>query len=201
MIDSTIIASLISAGASIIVAFISKKDGSPRISEQVTTQRRNRRIWITTVCILVAWMTFAALFLHWDLAGVTSTLAVPLVTWILAASFPIQPGKAAAVPLFLFPFAFLAEPIGKWRRGIEFQNHFAPSTVTIFIGIGFATALIAWLIARWRMRSLLTNHEAEQSPSISSPIGKELLELADLHKAGVLTDQEFARAKDKLLSR
>jgi hypothetical protein len=198
--DSTIIASLISAVASVVVALISKGGTSARAPEQAAAPRRNVRIWIATICILIAWMSFAALFLHWDTAGVTSILAVPLVTWILAAAFPIQPGIAAAVPLFLFPLAFLAEPIGKWRRGINFENHFEPVTVAAFVGTGFATALIAWLIARWRIRSSWATVEVKQQSAISSTIAKGLSELAELHRAGVLSDEEFTRAKNKLLS-
>lgn len=145
-------------------------------------------------------MSFAALFLHWDLAGTTSTLAVPLVTWVLAAAFPIQPGTAASVALFLFPLAFLAEPIGKWRRGISFENHFEPVTVAAFVGIALATALIAWLIARWRIRSSWATPGVEAPGAISSTIAKGLAELAELHRKGVLSDEEFARAKNKLLS-
>lgn len=198
--DSTIIASLISAAASIVVALISRGNTPGRAPGRTAIPKRNQRIWIATVCILVAWMSFAALFLHWDLAGTTSTLAVPLVTWFLAAAFPIQPGRAAAVPLFLFPFAFLAEPIGKWRRGISFENHFEPVAVAALVGIALATALIAWLIARWRIGSACAADDGEPPPAISGPLAKGLAELAELHRAGVLSDDEFTRAKNKLLS-
>jgi len=198
--DSTIIASLISAVASVLVALISRGSTRARALEQAAIPRRNQKIWIATVCVLVAWMSFAALFLHWDLAGTTSTLAVPLVTWVLAAAFPIQPGNAAAVPLFLFPLAFLAEPIGKWRRGIDFENHFEPVTVAAFVGIALATASIAWVIARWRIRSSWATVDVEPPVAISNTIAKGLSELADLHRTGVLSDEEFTRAKSKLLS-
>ena len=203
--DSTIVASLIAAAASIIVALLGKGSspasapGRRGSTPSHAIPRRNRRIWTITVCILVTWMVFAALFLHWDLAGM-SVLAIPPVMWILSAAFPIQPSSAAAAALFLFPFAFSAEPIGKWRRGIHFDNHFDPSVVGAFVGIAFGTALIAWLITRWRARSYWTTNHDEQPPPSSSTLAKGLSELSELHRAGVLSDEEFTRAKNKLLS-
>ena len=78
-------------------------------------------------------MLFAALFLHWDLAGL-SVLAIPVVVWTFSVAFPIRPAIAAAVALFLFPFGFSAEPIGKWRRGMIFDNHFDPGVVAALWG-------------------------------------------------------------------
>lgn len=199
--DSTIIAALISAVAYVVVALAGKAASPARTPGRPIAPRRNRRIWVVSVCILASWMFFAALFLHSDTAGITSILAVPLVTWILAAAFPIQPGRAAAVPLLLFPLAFLAEPISKWRGGMNFENHFAPKALVFFVGIGFVTALIAWIIARWRMRSSWATVHVEQSPTISSTIAKGLSELADLHRTGVLSTEEFILAKNKLLSK
>ena len=203
--DSTIVASIISAAASVAVALLGK-GGSPgtplgpnRLARAYAIPERNRRIWTIVVCVLVVWMVFAALFLHWDLAGMT-VLAIAPVMWILSAAFPIRPSNAAALALFLFPLAFSAEPIGKWRRGISFDNHFEPGIVGTFVAIAFGTALITWLLARWRTRHYCaTNYEDQQLPR-SSTLAKGLSELAELHKAGVLSDEEFTRAKNKLLS-
>lgn len=203
--DSTIVASLVSAAASVIVALLSKSGSSASApgrhssTPSYAIPKRNRRIWTITVCVFVTWMVFAALFLHWDLAGM-SVLAIPPVIWLLSSAFPIQPSSAAAVALFLFPFAFSAEPIGKWRRGISFENHFEPSAVGAYVGIAFGTALIAWLITRWRAKSYWTTNHDEQPPPSSSTLAKELSEVSELHRAGVLSDEEFTRAKDKLLS-
>ena len=56
--DSTIVASLITAAASILVALISKGDSAASAPKGTKTRaytipRRNRRIWTTVVCILV----------------------------------------------------------------------------------------------------------------------------------------------------
>lgn len=46
-----------------------------------------------------------------------------------------------------------------------------------------------------------TQQQAQQAPAAapSKDVTAELQKLADLHKSGVLTDQEFAAAKQKLL--
>lgn len=203
--DSTIVASLIAATASIVVAMLNRDrapaGGTGRVAPApaYTIPKRNLRIWTIAVGILIAWMVFAALFLHWDLAG-SSFLAIPLVIWILSAAAPIKPSSAAATALFLFPFAFAAEPVGKWRRGMHFESHFEFSVVATYIGLAFGTALIAWLIAAWRGRANRTVSHDEQVLPGSSALARGLAELAELHRAGVLSDEEFARAKGKLLS-
>jgi hypothetical protein len=203
--DSTIIAALISAVASIFVALlgmgsspasVSGRDGSTRT---YAIPKRNRWIWSVVVFILAAWMVCAALFLHWDIAG-ASGLAIPFVIWFLSLTFPIRPSSAAAATLFLFPFAFAAEPVGKWRHGISFQNHLDTNVLGVYLGAAFGTALFAWLITRWRRRSYLTTDYDAQTPTISGAFAKEFSELAELNRAGVLSDEEFIRAKNKLLS-
>lgn len=200
--DSTIIAALISAVASIVVALISNasSSGVETGHRNLLIPRRNQRMWIIAVSVLLGWLIFAALFLHWDLAGM-SVLAIPVVMWIFAAAFPIRPSIAVAAVLFLFPFAFTAEPIGKWRRGINFENHFDAGTVGAFVGIAFGTALITWIIAWWRSKSFPKATRDEQLAPNSGALAKDLSKLAALHKAGALTEDEFVRAKEKLLSK
>ena len=89
--DSTIVASLIAAAASILVALLGRT-GSPTPARNrggstwvYSIPRRHRAIWMTSVGVLVAWMVFAALFLHWDAAG-TSAIAIPPVIWILSGA-------------------------------------------------------------------------------------------------------------------
>jgi hypothetical protein len=72
--------------------------------------------------------------------------------------------------------------------------------VAAFVGIALATASIAWVIARWRIRSSWATVDVEPPVAISNTIAKGLSELADLHRTGVLSDEEFTRAKSKLLS-
>ncbi|WP_347331721.1 SHOCT domain-containing protein [Marinimicrobium locisalis] len=200
--DSTIIAALISAAASIVAAIIgnARSSGAEKGHPNLLIPRRNQRMWIIAVSVLLGWLIFAALFLHWDLAGM-SVLAIPVVMWTFAAAFPIRPSIAVAAVLFLFPLAFTAEPIGKWRRGMSFDNHFDAGVVGTFVGIAFGTALITWIIAWWRSKSLPRETRDEQLAPNSGTLAKDLSELSALHKAGALTEEEFVRAKEKLLSK
>jgi hypothetical protein len=203
--DSTIVAALISAVSSIVVALIglgsstANAPGVPGSTGTYAIPKRNRWIWLVVTTIFVAWLIVSALFIHWDVAG-TSGLAIPIVVLILSVAFPIRPWSAAAISLFLFPFAFVAEPLGKWQNGISFQNHLDPNVVGVYLGLAFGSALVAWLVTRWRVRSYRTISHDLQGPPISSAFAKEFSELAKLHQAGVLSDEEFTRAKNKLLS-
>lgn len=203
--DSTIVASLIAAAASILVALLGRT-GSPTAARNrggstwvYSIPRRHRAIWMTSVGVLMAWMVFAALFLHWDAAG-TSAVVIPPVIWILSAVFPIKPASAAAATLVLFPFAFLAEPVAKWRHGISFENHVSARLVGVYVGVAFGAALVAWLLSRLRRKGHWTTPPEAAMPVSPATLAQNLAELAELHRAGSLSDEEFARAKSKLLS-
>jgi hypothetical protein len=199
--DSTIVAALISAISSILIAFVGRASGTGNTSTGgvLAIPVRNKKIWFFSTFVLVSWMVFAALFLHWDLAGM-SVLLIPIVILIFSAVFPIKPTTAAATALFLFPFAFAAEPIGKWRRGMIFDNHFEPNVIGIYVAIAFGTAFIAWLITRYRTRSFRVSTQEGQRSQLNSPLAIQLSDIAKLHKEGVLSDEEFTQAKNKLLS-
>lgn len=211
--DSTIAAALISAMASLLVALLGHAgarthNAAPSPMPVTGHLPRNRLIWMITAGLTFAWTVYAAFFLHWDLAGM-SLLLIPVVVWALAVAFPISPWNAAAISLLLFPFAFMAEPIGKWRRGISSQNHFEAGVLAICVAAGFGTALIAAALCWWRGRAIsrkalpdaLPSAFPGQPPSVSTPLARELADLAELHRTGVLTDEEFARTKAKLISR
>ena len=200
--DSTIIAALVSAGASIVVAFISKTSSHSAATgpRNPPIPKRNQRVWIIGVSLLLACTIFAALFLHWDLAG-SSAIVITVVIWVLAAGFPIRPAMAAAAVLLLFPFAFAAEPIGKWRRGLMFDNHFEADVLGAYVGFAFGVALITWLIAWWRSKSLIKTATDTPSTLTFGSLPKDLSELAELYRTGALTENEFVRAKEKLLAK
>ncbi|MEZ5935215.1 MAG: SHOCT domain-containing protein [Alphaproteobacteria bacterium] len=200
--DSTVIAALISAVASVIVAIISstsRKKEEIKSTHPPEIPKRNQRIWMMSSSVVLFLTVFSALFLHWDLAGL-SMILVPLVILILSVAFPIRPSIAVAVTLFLFPFAFLAEPIGKWRQGIPFDNHFAVEAFGFYIAVAFGTSLIAWLITRWRTSFEEPTHETEELGKVSRSLSEQLSELDRLHREGGLSDDEFSRAKEKLLT-
>lgn len=208
-----IVAALISAVASVFVALLNKGTLPSGYTHAGPTAfyaipARNRKVWRRVVSILLAAMIFAMLFMHWDLAGM-SILAIPLATWILSAAYPIRPLSAATVALFLCPVAFAAEPVAKLRHGVRIDNHLEYTWV--YVIVAFATALIAWLMTTWRARAYWTVRHEDQPPPValatpekrtelSSALAKGLAELAQLHREGVISDEEFTRAKSKLLS-
>ncbi|UCD31990.1 MAG: SHOCT domain-containing protein [Desulfobacterales bacterium] len=199
--DSTIVAALISAISSIIIAIIGRASaaGNTNKDSELAIPNRNKKIWMVSTIILVSWMGYAALFLHWDLAGM-SVLLIPVVILIFSFAFPVKPTTAAATALFLFPLAFAAEPIGKWKRGMIFDNHFEPSVIGVYVSIAFGTAFIAWLINRQRSKSFRVSTLKDKKPQLNSSLAVQLSEMAKLHREGILSDEEFTKAKKKILS-
>lgn len=199
--DSTIVAALISAISSIIVAIIGNaSDGkNTNNNSELIIPKRNKKIWVLGTIVLVSWMSYAALFLHWDLAGM-SVLLIPIVILIFSFAFPVKPTTAAATILFLFPFAFAAEPIGKWKRGMIFDNHFEPGAIGVYVSIAFGTAFITWLINRQRSKSLRVSTVESKQSQLNTSLAIQLSDIARLHKEGILSDEEFTKAKNKILS-
>lgn len=141
--NSTIVAALISAISLILVAIIGSASGTGNTSTggAIAIHSRNNKFWFFMTFVLMSWMVFAALFLHWGLAGM-SVLLIPLIILFFSAFFPIKPTTAAATTLFLFPLAFAAEPIGKWRRGMNFDNHFEPDVIGIYVAMARISIII-----------------------------------------------------------
>jgi hypothetical protein len=199
--DSTIVAAIISAISSTVVAIIGNASsaGKTNTESRLAIPNRNKKIWIVSSIVLLSWTIYAALFLHWDLAAM-SVLLIPVVIVVCSLAFPVKPATAAATALFLFPFAFAAEPIGKWKRGLNFDNHFEPSAIAVYVAIAFGTAFIAWLINHYRTRSFRMSTAVEKQFELNSPLANEIADLAKLHREGILSDEEFKKAKTKLLS-
>ena len=199
--DSTIAAALISAIASVVVALIGRASATKHgtaISNSIVP-KRHRVFWTACVILLLGWMIFAALFLHWDLAG-TSIVLVPIVVVVMSIAFPIQPIMAVSATLILFPPAFAAEPLGKWSRGMHFDNHFELGALAFFVGIAIGTSLIVWLINRWRAHHHFEGESERPAAPTSTTLAQNLSHLSELHRQGALSDEEFARAKEKVIS-
>jgi hypothetical protein len=199
--DSTIVAALISAISSIVVAILGSASsaGKTNPESRLAIPNRNRKIWVVSSIVLLSWTIYAALFLHWDLAEM-SVLLIPVVVLVCSLAFPVKPTTASATALFLFPFAFAAEPIGKWKRGMIFDNHFEPTAIAVYVAIAFGTAFVAWLINRYRIRSFRVSTAVEEQSELNSSLAKEIADMAKLHREGILSDEEFKKAKSKLLS-
>jgi hypothetical protein len=203
--DSGVLAALISALASIAVAVLqrprSKTSGKPKDPSPAAALRipeRNLKVWKGAGAILLAWL-LATPFVNQDLAGF-SLFLIPLLLLILSISVPIQPSIPPIAALVLFPLAFLAEPFNKWLNGMRAENHFDPDVLVAMLSVAFGTALVVWLLDRWRVSAYRSSVPAEKSRVVARSLTEELTELAELHRSGGLSDEEFARAKDKLLS-
>lgn len=72
--------------------------------------------------------------------------------------------------------------------------------VGAYVGVAFGAALVAWLLSRLRRKGHWTTSPEAAMPASSATLAQNLTELAELHRAGSLSDEEFARAKNKLLS-
>lgn len=210
-------AALISAAASVVVALVAKgrspegAEGTHHRSSAEPGAHRNRTVWLVVMCAFVAWLLFSALFVHWDVAAM-SGFAIPPVVWGLSLARPIRPLNAAAAALFLLPFAYAAEPLGKWRRGIGIENHLEAAVLLSYLAVASGTASVAWLLTRWRLKHLsLAQSALSGAPDANVPpttdrlspsteLAKSLAEIADLHRAGILSDDEFTQAKRRLLN-
>ena len=209
--DPSIIGALISAAASIVVALIGKSTSARstrrgKLQRAYTTPSRNKRIWIITVSVLSLWILLSPPLIHWDWGGLNFFL-LPIVTLSLSAVCPIKPSSAAATVLVLYPINFLMEPLAKSLQGISAANHADPVSIAILLGFAFVNAIGSWALARWRRRgfteSMEPTVEVETIPSQShlggSSLADEIAKLEKLHESGVLSDDEFQKAKKRLL--
>jgi hypothetical protein len=206
--DSTIVASLISAAASIITAIISTR---PRSTDKASVKgyyyRPVKKLpWIITLFLLIVWLVSSPILIHWDIAGL-NIFVIIIVSLVLAFSFPIRPTAAAAIVLILHPVNFFLEDLGKFFHGVSpnfpFSEHVGVdiSSVILLLSIYFANAIIVSIVCSWRGRVPLTGHRIESSAkkNASHIISEEVERLADLHSRGVLSDEEFRAAKNRIL--
>lgn len=95
-----------------------------------------------------------------------------------------------------------------WPAEVEINiSSTAPSSSTIFLNgtiFGFGPIQRGHLqgqIGNLRNRIEITMHDAVVQPAASNTesLGDELIKLSALHKQGILTDDEFRKAKQKLI--
>lgn len=216
--SDAILAALISAGASILVALLNKsvesrKDSKPQDATSYairTTSKANVGHWYVTSAILVIWLAVSPAFLHHDLAGQNFFL-IPIVTIVLSLAIPTSPLRAAWITLALFAANFVIGPFSNRLHGSRYDTEFFydRGKQLFILLIGFGSAAVASGICFFRLKS--RGETALRSVSVgdhnSEPLGvitplslaTELEELAQLRAAGTLSDNEFQRAKKKLL--
>jgi hypothetical protein len=208
----SIVTAFISAAASVIVALIGKSSPA-RARRRGEPQRvyiipsTNKRVWITSILILSLWLLLSPTLIHWDLAG-SNFFLIFIVTLVLSYIWPIRPWGAAAVVLMLYSVNFFMEPLGWWVHGISIS--FNPNDLGYFLlvlGLGFVNTVGSWSLARWRGRKFAEIAEAEtkaettgtESHPITTLLADEIAKLSKLRESGALSDEEFQKAKNKLL--
>ncbi len=222
-----IVAALISAVASVLVALIGRKtstesaDGAAssnvRSASKANRVPSGKRPWTVMLFILVPWILVTPPLIHWDFVGVNMFVIV-VVTLITSAIWPIRPLGAAAIVLGLHPLNFLMEPVAKGMRGMSMAGRFETSKVVLLLSIFLGNAAIAAGLCAWRTKKVavtaISDRQMEQSMDIESqrppdieshkaPSGSlvhDLERLTALHTQGQLSDEEFLKAKQRLLS-
>ena len=203
--DSTIVASLISAAASIITAIISSRPRSAaRAAKKGYSYRQpKKQPWIIALLLLLLWLVGSPILIHWDIAGL-NIFVIIIVTLVLAFFFPIRPGAAAAIVLILHPANFFLEDLGKVFHGVTPNFPFSSSVgvdvpkVILLLSIYFANAIVVSLLCLWRGRVRLSEQSA-QGAGKERRLADDLERVAVLHSRGILTDEEFQAAKRRIL--
>jgi len=203
--DSTIVASLISAAASIITAIISSRPRSAAGAARrgYSYLQAKKLPWIITLVLLLLWLVGSPILIHWDIAGL-NIFVIVILTSVLAFFFPIRPSAGAAIVLILHPANFFLEDLGKVFQGVTPNFPFSPyvgvdvSKVVLLLSIYFANAIVVSLLCFWRGRIRLSEKSA-QGARKERPIADDLERIAVLHSRGILTDEEFQAAKRRIL--
>ncbi len=167
--------------------------------------------------VLVPWILVTPPLIHWDFVSVNMFVIV-LVTLITSAIWPIRPLGAAAIVLGLHPLNFLMEPVAKGIRGVNMSTRFEADKVILLLSIFLANAAIAAGLCAWRRRQIATtaiSHpdvveptdtksqsaaEIKSQTAASGSFVQDLERLTALHTQGQLSDEEFLKAKQRLLS-
>ena len=218
--SDTVLAALISAVASILVAILSKNVEARKASEPQdvsspvvrASSQANVRRWYVTSAILLIWLAVSPAFIHHDLAG-TNFFLIPVVVVVLSVVVPTSPLRAAWISLALFAANFVIGPLSNRLHGSPYDTQFVyeareRSKQLSILLIGFGTAAVASCICFFRRRSGSANASRSVSAGnqntappaeTHSSLAAELEKLSQLHATGALSVDEFMLAKKKLL--
>jgi len=203
--ESSIIAALITAIASIVVALIGKSaPGSKKqIHEALSFRYGGSKTWVVVIVALVLWILVSVVFIS-ERLGVLNWFLIAIVTLLLSVVAPIRPMYAAAVVLILYSENFFMHDVHILLGGRYYRSPDYLAVLEGALAAGFAVALVVGLLCRWRGRiahaaGVSVSEPEQDSPQISVLLGDELSKLARLHEAGALTDEEFQKAKNRVL--
>ena len=214
-----IVAALITAAASVVVAFISSKASQrarahpqrASVSRNEGIPRTNARGWYVGLGVLLIWLGLSPALVHHDLSG-NNYFFIPVVTAVLALAFPIPPLRAAWMSMAIYAVNYFAGPLSNRIAGSRYDTQFfIPSgkELTYLFVLGFGGAALAALICYLRLRgnalrppetdATPTAVPMESDPSLDRSLPGQLSRLAAMRKDGSLTQEEFDAAKRKLL--
>jgi putative oligomerization/nucleic acid binding protein len=212
----SIIAALISAVASVIVALISKKSAASETNNTpVATGARKRskvvwsgkKQWRIAILLLIAWLLLSPPLIHWDIVGI-NLFVIVAVTVVISFVWPIKPLAASAIVLILHPVNFAMEPLAKGLRGMNPQGRLEPSKIALLLSIFLGNAILAAFLCAWRGKATVLPPD-RQDKSVgfgagqgqsSDSLSHELDRLGSLRAQGVITEEEFQKAKAKVLN-
>jgi hypothetical protein len=211
----SILIAVISAGASIVVALINQgrlRGRSPSMSVRATTlQQQRSRKWILSVIALMFLIVITPIFSTTRQANVpvavvtmTFSLIVPVLSIVLAYLCAPTPLAAASGVL-----AIHAVNAGVMSFSTVAGYRIAGAAdVVLLLTIFAINAGLAALAARWALsrRSRLGSYPGNVSGDSgaaavlgSAPLASQLSELARLKAEGLLTEEEYSKAKSKLI--
>lgn len=215
-----ILAALITAAASVVVALISSRATErakadprrPSVNRNQGRSKSNAWGWYIGLGLLVAWLALSPAMVHHDLSG-NNYFFIPIVAVVLALAFPIPPLRAAWMTMAVYSANYLVGPLSNRLSGSLYDTGFflpAGSDLLILFCLGFGGAGLASLICYLRLRS---NNKGEATivtigrdvsvpadPQSDQSLPGQLERLASMHASGSLTQEEFDAAKRKLLS-
>lgn len=210
----SIIASLISAIASVIVAVISKSTASPektstpiqsRVDRSPASSYSGKKQWRISLALLVPWLLLSPPLIQWDLAGINLYLILA-VTLAISFVWPIKPLPAAAIVLILHPLSFAMEPIAKGLRGMNPHGRIDSSKVIFLVTVFLGNAVVAGILCAWRGKAKVTATQMSipagpvaEKPRAVDSLSQELDKLGSLRAQGILSEEEFQKAKAKVL--
>jgi len=211
--SDTVIAALIGALASVIVAIIGKQTSGGRNAaalERAPGRRGPTLPWTIVGVLLLVWLVVSPGLIHHDFAG-TNFFAIPIVLLVVALVCPIRPLTATWVSLSIYSSNFVLGPLGNRLAGSRYDTQFGlpfeKLWLVLLIGFGVAAIIAGACALRLRYATPHANARADSAPLVAgrgaqgldSSFAEALSRLADLHTAGKLTDQEFLDAKRRLL--
>ena len=168
----TIIAAIISGIATIVAAWISRKDRKPKPvttlpqNEQpnVTMEKKvvsegsksNTVWWTIVISVFAIFIIFAGIFIHHDLPSMLGLVGIPVVVIILALAVPAKPWTAAAFTFGVSTIAFLTEFVIKVVNGnsitLASGDKWLPFWIVLFSALYASLgAVICW----WRRKKLI----------------------------------------------